>query len=89
MVAWSIWTQRNKLRLNEKGVPRDRLFETASRYLSDFQSKFHETKVHQRKENTKWIPPGVRMFKANYDGAVFAESEEAGIGVIVRDSKGT
>ncbi|XP_050289950.1 uncharacterized protein LOC126728124 [Quercus robur] len=28
------------------------------------------------------------MFKANYDGAVFAESEEAGIGVIVRDSKG-
>ena len=65
-----------------------RLFETASRYLSDFQSKFHETKVHQRKENTKWRPPGVGMFKANYDGAVFAESEEAGIGVIVRDSKG-
>nr|XP_023920721.1 uncharacterized protein LOC112032192 [Quercus suber] len=28
------------------------------------------------------------MYKENYDGAVFAESEEAGIGVIVRDSKG-
>nr|XP_023908469.1 uncharacterized protein LOC112020139 [Quercus suber] len=28
------------------------------------------------------------MYKANYDGAVFVESEEAGIGVIVRDSKG-
>lgn len=31
---------------------------------------------------------GVGMYKANYDGAVFAESKEAGIGVIVRDDKG-
>ena len=28
------------------------------------------------------------MYKTNYDGAVFAESEEAGIGVIIRDVKG-
>ncbi|XP_050246203.1 uncharacterized protein LOC126694162 [Quercus robur] len=27
-------------------------------------------------------------YKTNYDGAVFAESEEAGIGVIIRDVKG-
>ena len=27
------------------------------------------------------------MYKTNYDGAVFAESEEAGIGVIIRDFK--
>ena len=79
---------RNKLRLNEKGVLRDELFETARSYLSDFQSKIKETKVQQRRENTKWISPGVGMYKANYDGAVFAESEEAGIGVIVRDDKG-
>ena len=79
---------RNKLRLNEKGLLRDKLFETARSYLSDFQSKIKETKVQQRRENTKWIPPGVGMYKANYDGAVFAESEKAGIGVIVRDGKG-
>ena len=28
------------------------------------------------------------MYKTNYDGAVFAELEEAGIGVIIRDVKG-
>ncbi|XP_023920849.1 uncharacterized protein LOC112032314 [Quercus suber] len=28
------------------------------------------------------------MYKTNYDGALFAESEEARIGVIVRDGKG-
>ena len=28
------------------------------------------------------------MYKTNYDGAVFAESEEAGIGVIIGDVKG-
>ncbi|XP_065629267.1 uncharacterized protein LOC136067405 [Quercus suber] len=28
------------------------------------------------------------MYKTNYDGAVFAELEEVGIGVIIRDVKG-
>lgn len=45
VVAWFVWNQRNKLRLNEKGVPRDKLFETTRIYLSDFQSKIQETKV--------------------------------------------
>ena len=43
--------------------------------------------MQQRRENTKWIPPRVGMYKANYDGCIFAESEEAGIGIIVRDGK--
>nr|POE82021.1 hypothetical protein CFP56_43181 [Quercus suber] len=88
VVAWFIWNQRNKLRLNEKEVPSDKLFEAARIYLSDFQSKIQETKVQQPKEIIKWIPPRDGMYKTNYDGVVFAESEEAGIGVIVRDGKG-
>lgn len=28
------------------------------------------------------------MYKTNYDGVVFCESGEAGIGVVVRDAKG-
>lgn len=28
------------------------------------------------------------MYKTNYDGAVFRDSEEAGIGVVVRNAKG-
>ena len=51
VVAWFIWNQRNKLRLNGKRVPRDKLFETARIYLSDFQSKIQESKMQQPKEN--------------------------------------
>ena len=36
----------------------------------------------------KWFPPAATEFKANFDGAWFNESEEAGIGVVVRDSSG-
>ena len=34
----------------------------------------------------KWFPPAITEFKANFDGAWFNESEEAGIGMVVRDS---
>lgn len=36
----------------------------------------------------KWFPPIAEDFKANFDGALFNESEEAGIGIVVRDSLG-
>ena len=36
----------------------------------------------------KWFPPAITEFKANFDGAWFNEREEAGIGVVVRDSSG-
>uniref|UniRef100_A0A2N9I6T1 Reverse transcriptase zinc-binding domain-containing protein n=1 Tax=Fagus sylvatica TaxID=28930 RepID=A0A2N9I6T1_FAGSY len=36
----------------------------------------------------RWQPPRRCKFKVNYDGAVFQETNEARIGVIVRDSKG-
>ena len=88
MVAWFIWNQRKKLRQNEKGLPSDKLFEATRIYLLNFQSKNQETKVQQPKEIIRWRPPGDGMYKTNYDGAVFVKSEEARIGVIVRDRKG-
>ena len=34
------------------------------------------------------MPPKLGEYKINFDGAMFNESEEAGIGVMVRDSSG-
>ena len=36
----------------------------------------------------RWTPPGPGIFKANYDGAYFAEEEVAGFGVVVRNELG-
>lgn len=88
VVACFIWNQRNKLRLNERALSSEKMVEAAKVYLSDFQSKSKKTKVQQPKGSIKWRPPREGMYKTNYDGAVFAKSEEAGIGVIIRDVKG-
>ena len=87
MVAWFIWNHRNRLRLNEKGLPSEKIFETAKAFLSDYQAKFPR-KMKQPVERVKWQPPGEGLYKINYDGAVFNESGEAGIGIIVRDARG-
>ena len=34
------------------------------------------------------VASGENFIKANYDGAVFGEEQEAGIGVVLRDSEG-
>lgn len=35
-----------------------------------------------------WQPPNPGEYKTNFDGAMFTESDEAGLGVVVRDSNG-
>ncbi|KAL0017269.1 hypothetical protein SO802_004338 [Lithocarpus litseifolius] len=35
-----------------------------------------------------WRPPPRECFKTNYDGAMFDESDEAGLGVVIRNSEG-
>ena len=87
VVAWFIWNHRNRLRVNEKGLPSEKIFEAAKAYLSDYQAKFPR-KRKQPVERVKWQPPGEGLYKTNYDGAVFNESGEAGIGIIVRDARG-
>ena len=36
----------------------------------------------------KWITPSPSELKVNFDGATFAESDEVGIGVIIRNKSG-
>ena len=87
-MAWFIWNHRNRLRLNEKGLATERILNAAKEYLSDFQVKLPQTVTNLSKARIRWRPPLGELFKTNYDGAVFSESGEAGIGVVVQDAKG-
>ena len=88
MVAWFIWSHRNRLTLNEKGLPSEKIFEATKIYISNYQATYSTSRMKQPKENAKWQPPMEGIYKMNYDGAIFTESGEAGIGVIVRDARG-
>ncbi|XP_030973303.1 uncharacterized protein LOC115993151 [Quercus lobata] len=37
---------------------------------------------------TKWQPPGVGLFKINFDGAVFEDRKLAGLGIVIHDESG-
>ena len=37
---------------------------------------------------TQWQPPTHQQYKTNFDGALFKAENQAGIGVVIRDSKG-
>ncbi|KAK9997765.1 hypothetical protein SO802_017368 [Lithocarpus litseifolius] len=41
-----------------------------------------------QRETPKWEPPPSPSLKINFDGAVFRDKDEAGLGVVVRDSHG-
>lgn len=74
--AWSLWCRRNKVHLNEAAQPLERIAEEACQYLKTYR-------------NAHWRPPkgsGI-PYKTNFDGAVFEDFGEAGIGVVVQNYK--
>nr|POE71728.1 aminopeptidase m1 [Quercus suber] len=91
VIAWTIWSRRNLLRTSSKAYPLSQVLSSAKQMLHDFtqvqpvaQLKLSLT----QRLRTKWEPPPPQLLKVNFDGAVFADTEEAGVGVGVRDSQG-
>ena len=88
ILAWSLWFCRNKIRVNELGkVPHD-VVSWANNFRHEYQSIKKGTNADRQKENVKWVPPPQGWFKVNVDGAIFKETNKAGIGVVVCDSQG-
>ena len=87
-ISWFIWGQRNKVRCNEPSVPLEKFLENAAALLRDFQSQFRAGMKVSTLRNFKWKPPEGAVVKANFDEAMFAKSDQARIGVVVRNNRG-
>ena len=86
--VWSIWTQRNQLRAQKPCCPLDHLSPLAAERFAEFcaiQPPSPPARPHRR---TRWKPPPADIFKINFDGAIFAEDNCSGVGVVVRDRNG-
>ena len=88
-IAWHLWTRRNKLRLNEDAIPLNRVVLEAKRFLSLYQRSGSKSSRQQSRPKTiKWTPPNQHSFKTNFDGAIFSDKGEAGLGVVIQDHAG-
>ena len=86
----AIWHRRNKARLKQPVDKAEYIPVFAREYLQEFQSS--QTTHHPNpspQQQVQWKKPTTSGFKVNYDGAVFAETAEAGIGVVVRTATGS
>lgn len=88
MVAWFVWLRRNKLCCNEPSLPIQKIFNSATALLSEFQQGAHVRVQKPKPASVKRIPPAPGELKVNFDGATFAEFDEAGIGVIIQNKSG-
>ena len=90
VTAWAVWHHRNKSHLHAATIPLDRLTDFAEYYLQNFAAG-HVQKLPPERSVTiavKWRPPSENFVKINFDGALFGESDCAGLGVVIHNSKG-
>ena len=86
--AWFIWCRRNKVCLNEPAIPLNKIADEALHYLRTYRNGHSKEKRKTPRGKIKWSPPPSGMFKTNFDGAIFEELGEAGIGVVIRNFAG-
>ena len=90
-ITWTIWFRRNQLRTSSKPFPLSQIIPSARQTLQEFH-EVHPAAPAQistpHQPRPKWEPPPTSLLKINFDGAIFRETEEAGLGVVIRDSHG-
>ena len=88
MVAWAIWQRCNKLRIKEDNTPIHKVYKFALTLLIEFQQKKPRSTGQRQPSPNHWKPPPPNSIKVNFDGAVFSNSYEAGVGVVVWNERG-
>ena len=87
-ITWSIWHQRNQVRLQQNHRPLNQISQWALDSFVEFKALTTATLSSRLVRRARWKPPEKETFKINFDGAIFAEDKSSGLGVIIRDSKG-
>ena len=86
--AWLVWFYRNKIRLSENARPMGQIVGFVWDYVRDFKSSECCTPTVRIAAPKVWSPPNCNEWKINFDGVMYCESTEAGVGVIVQNSFG-
>ena len=69
-------------------MPPEKIRDAAESVLKEFHGSQKTRTVRIQRQPHRWAPPEPGNYKANYDGAYFAQEEAAGISVMVRNDLG-
>ena len=69
-------------------MPLEKIASYAKNYIRKLKNLEFRQPRSQNSVSKKWKPPPLNSYKTNFDGAMFNESEEAGIGVVIKKCKG-
>ena len=88
MMAWSIWMQRNQVRLLQPVYALHQLAQLSSDRCNEFLAVLTILQAVSLSIHDTWRPPPSDWMKINFDGATlnFLAENKAGIGVVVKDS---
>ena len=85
------WNQRNKVRVNQQAVPLLQVAEQVKQKLAQFRADWQNTEVQVMDSNiggSSWSSPQDGLVKINFDRAIFSESNQSGVEVVIRDNNG-
>ena len=88
-IAWNLWRNRNGVRHGEAPKIVENLIFEAIQFVTTYQALQDCLTLLEIPLPPQWTPPVSGVFKANVNGAVFKDHSSAGIGVVLRDDKGS
>ncbi|KAL4645201.1 hypothetical protein ACB092_02G219500 [Castanea dentata] len=91
ILAWSIWFNRNAKTMGKSFLPNHKIYTDAIKWLWKFQMAQVQPSILPLSPSTHlphWHPLTGLTYKVNFDGTIFQDFRLAGIGIVIRDSKG-
>jgi ribonuclease HI len=89
VTCWLLWHKRNQDRLKLPSEDYSQIWYRAQASLHEYLAVTSEEKLEKSKPpQVRWKPSFTNYYKVNFDGALFKESNEGGIGVVIRDNAG-
>ena len=90
-MMWTLWHRRNRIRTSTVDFPLAQFVPTVTQALEVFQQANSNDVVQSRgptRPRIRWSPSAEGEIKVNFDGAQFSDMGKAGLGVVIRNSRG-